>query len=350
MWPFWLLFLVPAWAVLAPGRLKPSQARVVWGLVGVVFAVMIGLRHEVGGDWFNYLPHFDNTQALTLSEVLVYPDPGYYLLNWLVGRVGGDIYTVNLLCGAILMWGTMVFCRAQPHPWLALLAAVPYMLVVVGMGYTRQAIALGFALLALTALGKARVRAFVVWIAIGATFHKSAVLLLPIAALAASRNRMLSALLVAVVTALLYFLLLADASEALWTNYVEAQYQSEGALIRVLMNVVPAVLLILFRRRLAPYPQERKLWLWMAAFALACLPLVGMASTAVDRVALYLIPIQLFVFARLPRLASSVRARTLLVLGVDGYYAAVLFVWLNFATHAQYWLPYRNILFAWFWA
>ena len=23
------------------------------------------------------------------------------------------------------------------------------------------------------------------------------------------------------------------------------------------------------------------------------------------------------------------------------YYSAVLFVWLNFATHSQYWLPYR---------
>ena len=27
---------------------------------GVLFAVMMGLRHEVGGDWFNYLPHFQH--------------------------------------------------------------------------------------------------------------------------------------------------------------------------------------------------------------------------------------------------------------------------------------------------
>ena len=64
-------------------------------------------------------------------------------------------------------------------------------------------------------------------------------------------------------------------------------------------------------------------------------------ATAIDRVALYLIPLQLFVFARLPRLARTVKGRTLLVLGVVGYYSAVQFVWLNFATHAQYWLPYQ---------
>lgn len=341
MWPYWLMFLVPAWAVLTPGRLRPSQARVVWVVVGVLFALMMGLRHEVGGDWLNYLPHFRETALREFTEVMSRGDPGYYGLNWLVARAGGSIYHVNLVCAAIMMWGTVVFCRDQPNPWLALLAAVPYMLVVVGMGYTRQAVALGFALLALAALGHGRTRAFVIWITIGATFHKSAVLLLPIAALAASHNRFMTAGLVGLTTLLLYYLLLADSSEALWDNYVEAEYQSDGGLIRVLMNVVPAVLLIMFRKHLAPALQERKLWLWMAAFALVCLPLVGFASTAVDRVALYLIPLQLFVFSRVARLATTVRARTPLVLGVVGYYAAVLFVWLNFATNASAWVPYQ---------
>lgn len=341
MWPYWLMFLVPAWAVLTPGRLKPSQARVVWVVVGVLFALMMGLRHEVGGDWGSYSKHFAQASSLDLGEVVAMGDPGYYLLNWLVSKLGGGIYHVNLVCAAVMMWGTVVFCRAQPNPWLALMAAVPYMLIVVGMGYTRQAVALGFALLGLAALGNGRVRWFVIWIALGATFHKSAVLLLPIAALAASRNRFMTFSLVGLSTVLLYYLLLADASERLWENYVEAEYQSQGGLIRVLMNAVPATLLFLFRKHLVPDQQERKLWLWIAIFALVCLPLVGLASTAVDRVALYLIPIQLFVFSRLPRLATTVRMRTPLVLGIVGYYTAVLFVWLNFAVHSNYWLPYQ---------
>ena len=341
MWPYWLMYLVPAWGVLLPGRLKASQAWLPWAMVFVLFTLMMGLRHQVGGDWLNYLPLFRQTATMSFGEVMVRGDPGYYGVNWLVGRLGGDIYHVNLVCAAILMWGTVRFCRDQPNPWLALLAAVPYMLIVVGMGYTRQAVALGFALLGLAALGQGRIRSFVIWIAIGACFHKSAVLLLPIAALAASRNRFLTVSLVGLTTLLLYYLLLADASEALWENYVEAQYESQGGMIRVLMNVFPAVLLILFRKRLAPDLQERRLWLWIALFTLACLPLVGLASTAVDRVALYLIPIQLFVFSRIPRLASSVPVRTPLVLGVVGYYAAVQFVWLNFATHSGYWVPYK---------
>ena len=341
MWPYWLLFLVPAWGVLAPGRLRARQLGWVWLCVAAFFALAIGFRHEVGGDWFIYLPQFQDTAILSVAEAATMPDPGYHVLNWLVARLGGGIYWVNFVCAAVLMWGTGVFCRRQPNPWLALLAAVPYMLLVVGMGYTRQAVALGFALLGLAALGDARTRVFVAWVVIGALFHKSAVLLLPIAALAASRNRWVTGALVLVVTALMYYLLLVDHVEALWISYVELDMQSQGGAIRVAMNAVPALLLIVFRRKLAPDATERRLWLWIALLALACIPLIPLASTAVDRVALYLIPLQLFVFARLPRLATTSQLRTTLVLAIVVYYAAVQYVWLHYASHAPYWLPYQ---------
>lgn len=342
MWPYWVMFLLPVWAAVMPGRIKSSQAWVPWTLVYLLFTLMMGLRHEVGGDWMNYLPHFQGAANQNFTEIIGRGDPGYYGLNWLVAQAGGSIYHVNLVCAAIMMWGTVVFCRDQPNPWLALLVAVPYMLVVVGMGYTRQAVALGFALLGLVALSHKRNLLFVLWIAVGATFHKSAVLLLPIAALSASRNRMLNAAIIGATTLLLYYLLLAEATERLWQNYVSAEFQSQGGMVRVLMNVVPAMLLVLFRKRLAPDPAERKLWVWIAVFAFVCFALVfGSSSTAVDRVALYLIPIQLFVFARISMLAKTILTRTLLVVGVIGYYATTLFVWLNYAVHSRYWVPYQ---------
>ncbi|WP_259303618.1 EpsG family protein [Thermomonas sp. S9] len=109
------------------------------------------------------------------------------------------------------------------------------------------------------------------------------------------------------------------------------------------MNAVPAVLFLIFRKRLAPDRVERKLWVWMALFAIACIPLVSQASTAVDRVALYFIPLQLFVFSRIARLAVAARRKGILVVSVMAYYAAVQLVWLNFATHSQYWIPYRIV-------
>jgi hypothetical protein len=344
MWPFWLMFLVALAGVLSPTSLSARQSPWLWAAVGVMFALMIGLRHEVGGDWFNYLPQFYRSATMSFADAMAMPDPGHYVLNRWVALLGGDIYVVNLIYACVVMIGTVVFCRRQPEPWLALLVAVPYMLIVVGMGYTRQSVALGFALLGLVALHDGRALRFVLWVGLGAFFHKSAVLLLPIAALAASRNRWLTGGLVLAATTLMYYLLLEETADQLWATYVEHDMESSGGAIRVAMNAVPAIVLMLYRRQLVPDLQERRLWLWMAFFALLCVPLVAFRSTAVDRVALYLIPLQLFVFARLPWLAKTVRNRAPLVVITVTYYAVVQFVWLNFATHASYWVPYEFML------
>ena len=347
MWPYWLMFLVPAWATLQSGRLKPEQARYMWFVVGLLFALVIGFRDHIGGDWGTYARHFRDVSNGSLGAALGRTDPGYYGLNWLVAYLGGDIHHLNFLCACVLMWGTVRFCRAQYSPWLALVAAVPYMLIVVGMGYSRQSVALGFALLGLEALGHRKVRSFVIWVCIGAAFHKSAVLLLPIAALASSRSRLMTGGLVALMTVLMYYLLLRDSTDALWQNYVEANYQSAGGLIRALMNMVPAVLFLLYRKRLAPDPAERKLWVLVSCLALSCLVVVQFSSTAVDRLALYLLPLQLFVFPRMPRLAPTVIKRTPLVLGVVVYYACVQYVWLNYGQNTYYWVPYKFMPLWW---
>jgi hypothetical protein len=329
--------------LLLPYRLNPAGQAVLWFLYLVAFAIVVGFRHEVGGDWVHYVEAFDYIQSLDFSEAIAFDDPGFYGAGWLIAHAGGNVYHLDFLCALIVMAGVVVFSRAQPMPWLAFIAAVPYLIIVVGMGYTRQATALGFALIGLAALGRERKLQFVVWVLIGALFHKSAVLLLPIAALSASRRRIWTWIWVSVTSAAGAILLVLDESDKLWKNYVEADAQSEGGLIRVAMNAVPAVLYLMFRRRLQDkeHDQNQKLWFWMSVFSLVCLPLVEISSTATDRVALYFIPVQLYVFSRLHRLASTQTGRTNIVLAVVAYYAAVQFVWLHYAQHAQFWVPYH---------
>jgi hypothetical protein len=343
MLPYWILFSIPAFAMLAPSMLRPQSQRVVLWFVGGVFALAIGLRFQVGGDWGAYLRHFDKSAFLSFSDVFQGGDPGYYLVNWLVWNLDGNIYWVNLICGAVMMFGVIRFSLRQPLPWLAILVAVPYLLVVVAMGYTRQATALGFMLLGLVALGDKNLRWFVIWVLIGAAFHKSAVLMIPVAALASSGNRLLTAFWASLMALLGGYLFLLDSVDALWENYVEADYQSSGGLIRVLMNLVPALLFILFNKRMQLTSAEQRLWWWISVLCLVCIPLVVLSSTATDRVALYLIPVQLFVFSRLHQITDDAFWRSMIVLGVVCYYGLVQFVWLNYAVHAHYWLPYQLI-------
>lgn len=299
------------------------------------------MRYKVGGDWFAYERMLELDKLKALGDVLTGGDPGYHFLSWLVARAGGSIYWVNTVCGMILMSGVVRFSRALPLPWLALLVAIPYLIIVVGMGYTRQAAALGFVMLGLVALGNHNARGFVVWTVLGAAFHKSAVLMLPVAALAATSNRFWSLFWGGIISLGAAYFFVFDSAEHLWANYVEAEYQSQGGLIRVLMNAVPACIYLLYSRGMKLNDEARQLWFWMAILSLVCIPLVMLSSTATDRVALYLIPIQLFVFSHLPFVAKDSLLRAAIVLGVIAYYILVQFVWLVFATHSNAWLPYQ---------
>lgn len=353
MLPYWLMFLMPALAALASDQAGSPAAKrrnshrlpVAWIVAGVLLMVVIGYRYEVGGDWFTYIGYLDTVYGTSLSEVLTLSDPGYMLLNWLSLKLGWDIVGVNLLGSIIFSIGVVQFCRSLPRPWLALAVAIPYLVIVVGMGYTRQGIALSLALLGLLAFQKGSIFWFFTWVVLGATFHKSAVLLLPIAALASSRNRWWTVFWAAVVTGSAYLLLLAESVDLLYENYVQAEYQSEGALIRLLMNALPALLLLVLSKRFPFRPTEASLWRWFAliSFVLLGILFVTPASTAVDRIALYMLPLQMVVFSHLPAVWAprDTREQKRIVLFVLAYYTAVLAVWLLFATHSQYWLPYR---------
>lgn len=339
------MFLVPLTAVSA--RVDSGLQRVFWWLSLVLLTLVIGFRFEVGGDWGAYLIHFNNILHFSFSEVLTRGDPAYFMINWLVADAGWSIVWVNLVCALMVIIGVNAFCREQPLPWLALLVAMPYLIIVVSMGYSRQAAALGLVLVGLTALGKNQTGKFIFWVILGALFHKSAVILLPIAALAATQHRIWTFIWVAIVSIVGAYILVSQQVDDLWLNYVSDEYAfaSQGATIRVTMNAVPSVLLLLFRERIFYNAVERRLWLWLAIFSLACIVGLSYSPTAIDRLALYFIPVQLFAFSRLPFLTKDRGVFNVIVGAVVAYYALVMFVWLNFANHSKYWLPYENYIF-----
>ncbi len=190
---------------------------------------MVGLRHEVGADWYNYARHFQGGQTDSIYRILSSSDQAYYLINYAFFKMGATVHFVNLTCAALSTLGVVIFCRNQPLPWLAFLVSIPYFILVVSMGYTRQATALGFVFLALTRLDRKDIKAFIVWTLVGALFHKSAVLMLPIAALASTRRPVWSVFWVGLFSVGAAYFLLFDAADELWQNYVVNEYDSQGA-------------------------------------------------------------------------------------------------------------------------
>lgn len=321
-----------------PGQRSPAFLLMIGTML---VALAIGLRYKVGADWPVYQFLFSFAGYADLDRVLKIGDPGYQLVNWGVQHLGYDIWVMNLVCGAVFSIGLYRFARSQPDPWLTIVAAIPYLVVVVAMGYTRQAVAIGILMAGLAALQRgASILRFTIYVAAAAMFHKTAVVVLPLVVLASQRSRILNLLAGIAGFILLYDIFLSPSVEGFVRNYIQTEYNSQGAAIRVVMNLVPALLLLMFRRRLQFSPVEMKMWTYFA-FAAVVMPVALFllpSTTVVDRLSLYLIPLQLAV---LPRLALLFKARNLGRLLVILYAGLVLFVWLNFAVHAKYWLPYR---------
>ena len=359
MWPYWLLFLVTAFQAVtklrqAPVHLSGRRWSDLWLTVFVLLALMVGLRHQVGGDWASYMSIVEASTNLSLAEAIGsnYRDPADMFLNWVAAQSGLGLYLVNSVYGTMFTWGLLVFCREQPRPWLALTVAVPYLITVVAMGYARQGVAIGMVMLGLVALTKQSIFKFLFWVALAAIFHKSAVILVPLAVLAGTGRRLWMLLWVGFTAILLFGLLLQESVDHLVAGYIDFQYDSAGAAIRIAMNAIPAVLFLLFRKRFQMPPAQRSFWTWMSLGALAFVLLlyVSPSTTAVDRVALYWIPLQLFVWSRIPdAMGRPGAANAVWVYAVVAYSAVVYFVWLFFATHSLYWLPYQFYPWVWLW-
>jgi hypothetical protein len=340
---YWLMFLLPAWASLFRMRSTRAAALSGWTAAWLTLTLLIGYRHKVGADWFNYIGHLDIVNYLSFWEAIQRFDPGHGAMNWLSYQMGWGVYGINLAYGAVFSLGLIAFCRAQPRPLLALTVAIPYLVVVVAMGYSRQGVAIGLAFFALLALAERNTLKFVIYVAIAALFHKSAVVLIPIAALASTERKVWTVVWVGATTVLFYFLYLQEAADSLISGYVDVQMASQGGAIRVAMNAVPAVLFLLNRKHFRLDKAELALWTWISLIALLFVPILILSpsSTAVDRVALYFIPLQIYVFSRLPGALWRGRRRSAVLGGVALYYGLVMFVWLNYATHAYAWLPYQ---------
>ncbi len=357
MFFYWLLFLIPAFfALVANSRLPSNNAgyhstnlNPLWWVIIFILTFIIGLRHEVGGDWANYIFMLEKLAVRPASEAFsLMSDPGYNLLSYISLKLGWGIYGVNLFCGLIFSIGLSVFCRNSPRPLLALAVAIPYLVIVVAMGYSRQGVALGIAMLGLVALTREKRLKFIVMICIATTLHKSAFLLLPIAVLASTRNRFLIFLSFSLLVGLVYSLFLSTAYETLIENYIDSQYASQGAFIRLLMNAFPASIFLIWRHRFNFNKYEEPLWVIFSYLSLSLFFLLYLtdASTALDRIGLYMLPIQLVVFSRLPEIfKTSGYINQWIVIGILTYYSLVLFIWLNYATHAELWLPYKNFAF-----
>lgn len=345
MLAYWIMFGLLALGAIfaAPGERRKRP--LLWA-TGLLLVLFVGLRFEVGADW----PAYEYIFSSANMSYDRYMERGDYLFSsvaWLLRNNGQDYWTLNLFCAAIFLTGLIIYARRLPNPSLAVAVAFPYLILVVGMSGIRQGAAMGFLFVALGLFFDRRFVAAVLILLVGSLFHSSVIIVLGIAAMAVSTNRWVGLAILAVTVLIGVYVLGSDFNQII-TRYATNTVESGGIYFRLVMNLIPALLFLWLNKRLPIAEDQRSFWKLMAYLSVAFIPLAFVidSTTALDRFSLYVIPLQMFMLSWLPYVAArDPDGARVIVLAIVGYLALVLFVFLNFSTYSEKWIPYQSVLF-----
>jgi hypothetical protein len=365
MWAYWLLFLVPAGLALNPIKFSKDINHILWAMVGVLFILLIGLRYFVGTDFDNYLIYYEQsiveardifTGETVINFTLAYGNaPAYMFLNAVVQQLGiwglHGIYVVNTFCATLFMIGLIKFCRKQPLPWVALTVAVPFMVCAVAMGYTRQAVALGFLMWGFSLLRPGNEYKYVALVLLGSSFHLSVIATLPFVAVTREKiPKIIYSISGLILFYMFYYLATLDYATsdrnvidnaAIVFQYT-ATRDSPGGYVRTYMNVLPVLVAFFMwnKIKIISSDADLKLIKWISIATIMCLPALLYSSTMTDRMGLYLMPIQIALWPRIIAAQKTQLLRSTWASSVLSFYCVVLYVFFHFANHTHYWLPY----------
>jgi len=331
---------------------------VLWRVFLLLLIFAIGLRHEVGGDWVNYaFNNSDYRNLLTQDFFNIFNrrnftenDIGFIVVHWIGQNWGNGIHTTNFLCAIIFVYGLFRFLDYTKHKWLGLLISIPYLVTVVSMGYTRQAVAIGIVMLAYISLTNDDKKNFYIKIILASLFHKTAIVLLVTGLLYRSERinkfRFYEYIFIfcGIISVPLFMEIFEQKIKYFILNPIA---ESEGVWFRLAPLIFSGMIYFFSSTKWRILHKDGNLWS-VIFFQLIILSLfANHFSSMVDRIALYFLPLQLVVLSRIPFLFSN----NVLILKEFGLMSIafimflMLFVWIQFGTYSVYWIPYKNFIF-----
>ena len=315
--------------------------------------LFIGFRHEVGGDWTQYVHNYSNQTIYDFYNFDIRSDYLYEYLSFLFYKFGLSYHFLNFFLSIIFVYSIYSFSRLQPSLAFAFIVCFPIIIIIMGMGFTRQGIAFAFITLSMVSFIKENRYNFLFFSLLAIFFHKSAIFILLIYPFINQKINYTEIFFILIVIFILAIILRGDLynlynnylGENLYNNAEESsQLVARGAPVRIGLNLLASTIFFIFYRELTYNENEKKLFLFLSFSVFFIFILSFKFSVFADRVNYYFTPIQIIVFSRFPYLFYKERTRDFLIYSTALFYIVILFIWLNYAEYAHAWLPYQNIL------
>ena len=341
---YFLLLLVPLLASFAYPPDGKGVSFVFW-LFFLVLLVFTGLRDEIGPDWIPYQYIFWDVATVNLEDMAIFSEPGFFLLNYFSDYMEWDIYGVMFVCALIFLFGVFSYATTTANPWMAIAVVTPYLVYIISMSGIRQAAAIGIGYLMLSKWRDWPMVVRLLLVGLAMSFHNSAAVFL-FFFMFSGKDWMAARVILAAALALAIVFGMSDTETyAKYSKvYVEENLISGGAFFHVLLSAFPAAIYLIYRKQIVAAVGENHPVDLASIAVLAAMPLLAVSSTGVDRLTLYFSFIQMWIY---PAIAKAfVAQRDELRLATGSLVLLIFFVYFLFGTHADAYVPYRNLLFA----
>jgi hypothetical protein len=324
---------------------RGSVPRMIWAAYWILTVLFIGFRHEIGTDWPNYMSIWDD-QGDSFISALLHTEPAYYILMYLVKKMNLTIHWLNLLTSFIAITPVFYFSYRQKNRWIALMSIATALFVMSYIGYARQAPAIGLSIWAtFRFLDKKFIGCFLILIT-ASLFHNSAMILIIVFSGFILLQVRVGYKFAVLALLGLAWMIYAERVVGRITNYFDLGLVSMGALPRIVLVDIALIIAIIFRKALFNSRFEREVMLYFCCCGILASSLFFLDSIMADRLILYWLVIQIFVYGNLSSITVNNDYRVLSLVSIAAVNLSVLLVWLVYGTFSRDWIPYKNFLFS----
>lgn len=280
-----------------------SHVQLAYWFALIFLFVFSAFRFEVGCDWSGYLNQYYVYSAVPLAALAQQAEPLWVGLFSLQTLWDLDYPWINVASSVIFFAGAHVMARRQPNPIAFLVLLFPVLIINMPMSGIRQGAAIGVMFIAFMAFVNRALVRFVVLVFVAAAFHSSAMVFMLLAPLVIgkfSRGRLFLAAILALPGA--FFLSGSEEAGVAASRYINSGVDAAGALFRVGALGLSGIYFLWFLRRKweRNFPADFSLAMIGSLMMVGALVLVPVSSVLADRLAYYLIPVQVLILARIP--------------------------------------------------
>ncbi len=327
---------------------NPNLEYYCWIFAIFFLSIFIGLRYEIGGDWYKYNFLFNEfgqgSEGHSFRDVIEF-GLIYVLINKIAFYTGIQIVGVNFICALIFMFALASFLDNSKNRWLALAVSFPIIIVVLGMGYTRQGLAFAFSLFLIKSLENKKLFNSIIYFLLAIFSHKTAVFISLLFPLYFWFHKKYIYAIIFFSIPVLFGVFNFYHFKHLFHFYVgSGQHMTAyGAIPRTFLILIVALFFLNFRKSYK-HMNDYQMFMYssISYIILFTAPFSILTSIMADRLLLYMYSIKIAVVSFANLKDKKINIAIFIVISLYFIYFAL---WACFGNNAFSWIPYNFVLF-----